>query len=146
MNGSFASSSLASSCTQEYKILSHSLSFFLGLLHHFLLFLLLAGNLSPYLDAEKTHTLQPKPCQIPSPAATLPRKGNPCCQDQVVTPILCVCGRGQGKSSSNICTHLLQQRKVQTLHQVSVLHVTTQELGLLDQLSPLLRSRFIPVQ
>lgn len=29
---------------------------------------------------------------------------------------------------------------------MSVLHVTTQELGLLDQLSPLLRSRFIPVQ
>lgn len=46
----------------------------------------------------------------------------------------------------DICTHLLQQSKVQTLHQVSVLHVTTQELGLLDQLSPLLRSRFIPVQ
>lgn len=45
-----------------------------------------------------------------------------------------------------IRAHLLQQRKVQTLHQVSVLHVTTQELGLLDQLSPLLCSRFIPVQ
>lgn len=33
-------------------MLNHSLSFFLGLLHHFLLFLLLAGNLSSYLDAE----------------------------------------------------------------------------------------------
>lgn len=49
---SSASSSLGGSCTQECKMLNHSLSFFLGLLHHFLLFLLLAGNLSSYLDAE----------------------------------------------------------------------------------------------
>jgi len=54
--------------------------------------------------------------------------------------------RVEEEQHGDICAHLLQQCKVQTLHQVSVLHVTTQELGLLDQLSPLLCSRFIPVQ
>lgn len=70
------------SCTQECKILNHSLSFLLGLLHHFLLFLLLAGNLSPYLDAEYIHTLQPNPCYccpsvspIRSPALQQPFPG-----------------------------------------------------------------------
>lgn len=37
-----------------------------------------------------------------------------------------------------LLTHLLKQSKIQTFHQVSVLHVTSQELGLLDQLTPFL--------
>ena len=42
-----------------------------------------------------------------------------------------------------LVSHLLQQRKVQTFHQVSMLHVTSQELGLLDQLTTFLCCRFI---
>lgn len=42
-----------------------------------------------------------------------------------------------------LLTHLLKQSKIQTFHQVSVLHVTSQELGLLDQLAPLFCCRLI---
>lgn len=46
--------------------------------------------------------------------------------------------------SLSLClSHLLQQGEVQTFHQVSVLHVTTQELGLLDQLTTFLCCRLI---
>lgn len=64
---------------QESKILNHSLSFFLGLLHHFLFFLLLAGNLSPYLATEQIHPLQTNPCHCrPSePVSPLPPAPQP---------------------------------------------------------------------
>lgn len=63
-------------------------------------------------------------------------------REQQLWPLPTPCLREQHGGTH---AHLLQQRKVQPLHQVSVLHVTTQELGLLDQLPPLLGCGFIPV-
>lgn len=45
-----------------------------------------------------------------------------------------------------LVTHLLKQSKIQTFDQVSVLHVTSQELGLLDQLTPFFCCRLITYQ
>lgn len=42
--------------------------------------------------------------------------------------------------------HLLKQSEVQAFHQMGVFHVTTQEFGLLDQLSSLLRGGFVPAK
>lgn len=47
-------------------------------------------------------------------------------------------------STSSIRTHLLKQSKVQAFHQMGMFHITTQEFGLLNQLSPLFCSWFVP--